>query len=164
MGKKGAKYLVIGEAPGKTEDHEGIPFVGDAGRKLDQLLALAKIDINDCYITNVCKCRPPHNRTPTKKEIRACLPWLLAEIRAVGAEMVITLGGTPLNLFTNQGISKLHGTLLEFDLPDDDAEDGKRLPREPKPVPKPKKEKKARVKKGKVIYLPPVTSKAVLVI
>src|SRR3972149_3566917 len=76
FGDIGAKYFLIGEACGKEEDEQGIPFVGAAGRKLDQLLKLAQIDPNDVYISNVCRCRPPANRTPKKKEVGFCAPFL----------------------------------------------------------------------------------------
>jgi DNA polymerase len=112
----GAKYLLIGEAPGRQEDEAGVPFVGLAGKRLDKLLALAGIDLNDCYLSNVCRCRPPENRTPRKKEIKACQEFLWREIELVKPETIITLGATPLGLFAKSGgVSQLHGTVLEVD-------------------------------------------------
>ena len=117
FGNAGSKYFLIGEAPGRDEDREGVPFIGMAGRRLNELLALAGIDINDCYFTNVCKCRPPHNKTPRKAFIKACQPWLMEEIRLVKPKQIITLGATPLSLFSPNGVSQMHGTQFTVDLP-----------------------------------------------
>lgn len=117
FGDIGAKYMLIGEAPGKSEDKEGVPFIGLAGRRLNELLELASIDINDCYLTNVCKCRPPQNKTPRKAFINACKPWLMEEIKLVCPETIITLGATPLSLFSSSGVSQMHGTQFTVDLP-----------------------------------------------
>ena len=120
FGSPNAKYFLLGEAPGKDEDAQGVPFVGAAGRRLDQLLALAKIDINDCYLSNVIRCRPPKNRDPRKKEIKACVEFLWREIKLVKPQYVITLGATPLGLFTQSGgVSQLHGTMFEWELLDE---------------------------------------------
>ncbi len=115
----GAKYFLLGEAPGRNEDELGIPFVGAAGRKLDRLLELAGININQCYLSNVCRCRPPENRVPRKKEIRACVDFLWREIRLVKPSIIIPLGATPLALFSTQGISQVHGTSFLWELPDE---------------------------------------------
>jgi len=116
IGNIGSKYLLLGEAPGREEDVAGLPFIGSAGRKLDKLLALADIDINDCYLSNVCRCRPPSNRTPRKKEIKACVDFLWREIRLVEPEYVIVLGTTPLSLFCEHGVTQMHGTMLEVEI------------------------------------------------
>ncbi len=123
LGEVGAKYFLIGEAPGREEDAAGIPFVGLSGKRLNELLELAGIDQNDCYITNVVKCRPPQessnkNRTPRKGEINACKGYLFEELAAVKPETVITLGGTPLSLFCPIGVSKVHGTAMEVEVND----------------------------------------------
>jgi len=115
-GEVGSKYFILGEAPGKNEDKAGIPFVGLAGRRLDKLLALAGIDINECYLTNVCKCRPPANRTPRKSERLSCYEWLKQELALIQPEYIITLGATPLSLFSDYGIRQLHGTAFEVEL------------------------------------------------
>jgi len=117
-GIAGVKYFLIGEAPGRDEDAAGIPFVGSAGRRLDKLLELAGIDINDCYLSNVCRCRPPQNRTPRKKEIRECVDFLWREIKLVKPEYVITLGSTPLSLFSEHGVTQMHGTMFEWEMED----------------------------------------------
>jgi DNA polymerase-1 len=111
-GELGAKYFIIGEAPGANEDKEGIPFVGQAGKRLDKLLKLANIDINSCYLTNVCKCRPPDNRVPRKQERIACYPWLKQELEIIKPEVIITLGSTPLSLFSDQGVKQMHGSMF----------------------------------------------------
>lgn len=111
-GEVGARYLILGEAPGKHEDAAGIPFVGLAGKRLDKLIGQAGIDINDCYLTNVCKCRPPANRTPKKSERLSCYPWLAQELAILKPEVIITLGATPLSLFTDQGVRHMHGTMF----------------------------------------------------
>jgi len=116
IGNVNSKYLLLGEAPGRNEDRSGIPFVGLAGKRLDELLALAGIDPNDCYFTNVCKCRPPSNKTPRKAFIKACWRWLAQEIKLVQPEYIVTLGATPLSLFTETGVSQLHGTMFTAEL------------------------------------------------
>jgi len=123
LGEVGAKYFLLGEAPGKDEDKFGVPFIGLAGKRLNRLLALAGIDPNDCYITNVVKCRPPKqlaggkttNRQPRKSERLACYPFLKQELDLVKPKYIITLGATPLSLFTQTGISQLHGTMFNTD-------------------------------------------------
>ena len=117
-GNLGAKYFLIGEGPGQNEDEAGVPFVGSAGRRLDKLLALAGIDINDCFLSNVCRCRPPRNRDPKKKEIAACVEFLWREIKLVKPMYVITLGSTPLSLFCPYGVRTMHGCMLEVEMPD----------------------------------------------
>lgn len=115
-GEIGAKYFIIGEAPGRNEDSVGLPFVGLAGKRLDKLITLGGISLNDCYLTNVCKCRPPANRTPRKSERLSCYPWLRQELELVQPEYIITLGATPLALFSDQGIRQMHGTMFEAKL------------------------------------------------
>jgi len=117
-GAIGCKYMLIGEAPGKNEDEQGMPFIGLAGRRLNQLLELGGISLNECFFTNVVKCRPPSNKTPKKSLIRVCKPWLLQEIKLVQPEIIIALGATPLSLFTTSGVSQMHGTLFEAEIED----------------------------------------------
>ena len=120
IGNIGAKYLLIGESPGANEDKAGMPFVGLAGKRLNQLLELAHISQEECYLTNVCRCRPPTNRTPRKAEIKSCLPFLWREIRLVKPQVVVTLGSIPLSLFSPYGVRQLHGTQFEWEMPDAD--------------------------------------------
>ena len=117
FGEIGAKYMLIGRDPGATEDKEGIPFIGAAGRRLDELLALADIDVNDCYITNLVKCHVPGNKTPRKAFITACKPWLMKEIALVHPKTIITLGSEALSIFSPNGVGQMHGTQFTVDLP-----------------------------------------------
>ncbi len=111
-GAEHATYVILGEAPGREEDVAGVPFVGMAGKRLNRLIGLSNMNINDCYLTNVIKCRPPKNRTPRRGEVKFCLQWLLLELDIIQPKYIITLGATPLSLFTTEGIRTLHGTLL----------------------------------------------------
>lgn len=110
-GNPKARVMVIGEAPGKNEDIQGKPFVGRAGKSLDELLALAGLRREDVYIANVLKCRPPSNRDPKAEEIQACAPYLREQTRLVNPEIIVTLGNfaTRFILKTEVGITQLHG-------------------------------------------------------
>jgi uracil-DNA glycosylase len=91
------KLILIGEAPGKNEDETGIPFVGGAGKILDQALVNAGIARKDTFITNVVKCRPPNNRIPTEEEIRICTDhYLKKEIYIISPKVICILGATAL--------------------------------------------------------------------
>jgi len=91
------KIILIGEAPGKNEDETGSPFVGSAGKILDQALIAARLERNDIYITNVVKCRPPNNRVPTDEEIRICTSeYLKKEIDIISPKIICILGATAL--------------------------------------------------------------------
>lgn len=118
IGELGSKYFLLGEAPGSNEDREGIPFVGLAGKRLDKLVELAGISKNDCYLTNLCKCKPPANRNPRKAEIRSCQGFLWREIRLVKPKIIITLGSVPLSLFSPNGVRQMHGTQFTFEMED----------------------------------------------
>ncbi len=111
VGDPHARVLIIGEAPGRNEDLTGQPFVGAAGRFLDELLAHAGLRREQVYIANVLKCRPPKNRDPLPAEIATCTPYLLEQIRLVCPEIIVTLGNfaTRFVLETDEGITKLHG-------------------------------------------------------
>src|SRR3989344_717215 len=78
-----AEILFVGEAPGRNEDEQGLPFVGAAGKNLDALLKKVGLSLDDIYITNILKCRPPENRDPLSEEIKAHTPWLLAQIEEI---------------------------------------------------------------------------------
>ncbi|MDZ4385475.1 MAG: uracil-DNA glycosylase, partial [Candidatus Moranbacteria bacterium] len=107
-----AEIMFIGEAPGKKEDETGQPFVGAAGKFLNEMLAEIKLKREAVYIANVCKCRPPENRDPSPEEIAACWPWLLEQIRIIQPKLIITLGRHSMERFlTGQKISQIHGTL-----------------------------------------------------
>ena len=107
-----ADLMIVGEAPGEDEDLSGRPFVGRAGRLLDQILASVDLDRDEVYVTNLVKRRPPGNRNPTPAEIEASAELLLAQIRAIRPELIVTLGNVPTKWFlgTQEGITRLHGS------------------------------------------------------
>ena len=111
--------MLIGEAPGKKEDELGVPFVGSAGRSLDERLAAINLKREDVYVTNICKCRPPANRDPLPEELAACWPWLEKQIAIIDPKIIITLGRYALNCFLPDAkISEVHGQTFDIDLPD----------------------------------------------
>jgi len=92
-GNINADILFIGEGPGETEDKEGRPFVGEAGKFLDEMLASINLSRNDVFITNVVKCRPPHNRDPLEEEVRVCTSlYLFDQIKNIKPKLIVTLG------------------------------------------------------------------------
>lgn len=102
---------IIGEAPGRQEDAEGFPFVGEAGKLLDDIFTYAGFDMDQqVYVTNVVKRRPPSNRTPTGEEIGYYLPILMEEIRLVDPTIIVLAGAVPLKAVLNlTGITKSRG-------------------------------------------------------
>ncbi len=115
-GKPDAEIMLIGEAPGYFEDREGRPFVGPAGKYLDELLRMVGLRREDVYIGNVIKCRPPQNRDPLPREIKACKKWLDKQIEIISPKIIITLGRYSLSyFFPNESISKLHGKARKWD-------------------------------------------------
>ena len=112
VGDPDADLLFVGEAPGRDEDLQGVPFVGRSGQLLDRLLAEELgIDRGSVYIANVVKCRPPDNRDPKPDEIAACRPYLTEQVALIAPKVVVTLGNfaTKLLLDTDQGITKMRG-------------------------------------------------------
>ncbi len=110
-GPEDSDVLFIGEAPGWHEDKQGRPFVGPAGKFLDELLAAAGFKRADVYIGNVIKCRPPNNRDPLPPEISACKQWLDRQIEIISPRMIVTLGRYSMaRYFPGQTIGKIHGT------------------------------------------------------
>lgn len=93
-GQLAAKIIFIGEAPGKSEDEKGRPFVGAAGRILDDLLQKSGIERSQVFITNVVKCRPPNNRVPEEDEVVACRPYLERQIALIKPKVICILGRT----------------------------------------------------------------------
>ena len=89
-----AKLVFIGEGPGATEDATGRPFVGQAGKLLDDIIAAIGLRREDVYITNVVKCRPPQNRKPLPDEIAACMPYLRRQLALLKPKVIVALGGT----------------------------------------------------------------------
>ncbi|GBD11778.1 hypothetical protein HRbin23_01456 [bacterium HR23] len=102
--------MCIGEAPGYHEDQQGRPFVGPAGKFLEELLASVGLKRSDVYITNVVKCRPPDNRDPLPGEIEACKKYLVRQIELLQPKIIVTLGRYSLAHFApRESISKVHG-------------------------------------------------------
>jgi DNA polymerase len=99
VGNPTARLMFVGEAPGANEDKAGRPFVGAGGRLLNRLLEENGIDRDDVFITNVVACRPPENRTPRTREVRAHRPWLEQQLRLVSPQAIVTLGRVALNFF-----------------------------------------------------------------
>ncbi len=109
-GNPDADILFIGEAPGKNEDQQGIPFVGAAGKFLNEMLGMVELKREDVYITNIVKYRPPDNRDPLPDEKAAFLPYLQAQLEVIQPKVVVTLGRHSMNCFLpDLQISKIHG-------------------------------------------------------
>ena len=91
-GNKNADIMFIGEGPGEQEDLQGYPFVGPAGQLLDKMLGAINLTVDDVYIANVVKCRPPHNRDPKEEEQQACMNYLRYQFKLVEPKIVVCLG------------------------------------------------------------------------
>jgi DNA polymerase len=111
VGNPDADLMFVGEAPGFHEDQQGIPFVGQAGKLLDQLLGGIGLQRSDIYIANVLKCRPPGNRDPQPEEIAACESHLFRQIELIQPKLVATLGNFATKLLSGKplGITRVHG-------------------------------------------------------
>jgi uracil-DNA glycosylase len=115
-GSATAKVMLVGEAPGASEDRSGRPFVGNAGRLLDRLLAEAGLERGDVFITNVVKARPPGNRDPKADEVAHHLPWLEAQLDVIAPRLLVPLGRHALARFAPDAkITESHGRVLERD-------------------------------------------------
>lgn len=115
MGNPEADIMFIGEAPGVNEDRQGLPFVGNAGRFLDEMLESIGWDRETVFITNVVKSRPPGNRDPLADEIEACSVYLERQIEAINPFMIVTLGRFSMaGWFENERISRIHGKARRF--------------------------------------------------
>ena len=109
-GPADARIMLIGEAPGWNEDQQGRPFVGAAGKFLEELLGKAELTRGEVFITNVVKSRPPGNRDPLPDEIAACAPYLERQIEVIDPEVIVTLGRFSMaRWFPGERISKIHG-------------------------------------------------------
>ncbi len=115
-GSSDADLMIIGEAPGEEEDRQGVPFVGAAGMKLNQILNRAGLKRENVFITNVVKCRPPENRNPKFDEIRACNEYLKRQIRIIEPKVIVLLGNVALSLVTDEiaGITKMRGKNMKY--------------------------------------------------
>ena len=119
IGSADARLLFIGEAPGKKEDETGEPFVGAAGKFLNEMLASIGLNREDIYITNVVKYRPPNNRDPLPEEVAACWPWLRAQVELIAPKIIVLLGRHALERFVpGKRISVEHGKAFRRTVPD----------------------------------------------
>lgn len=116
-GNANSRIMFVGEAPGKNEDLQGKPFVGQAGKLLDELLNLIGFSRNEVFIANVLKCRPPQNRDPKLEEINLCKNYLFEQIKIIQPLIICTLGkySTQLLLNTEEGITGLRGRVFKID-------------------------------------------------
>ncbi len=118
VGNEKATIVFIGEAPGKKEEETGIPFVGAAGRFLDEMLQSITMKRDDIYITNIVKYRPPNNRDPLPEEKDACKEWLHEELNAIAPTLIVFLGRHSMNhFFPELKISDAHGKLVIKNIP-----------------------------------------------
>ena len=112
-GSANADIVFIGEAPGKSEDQLGVPFVGAAGKFLSEMLGEIKLKREDIYITNIVKYRPPNNRDPEQSEKESCAQWLYEELNLIEPKLIIFLGRHSMNdFFPDLKISEVHGKLI----------------------------------------------------
>jgi uracil-DNA glycosylase len=116
-GKPSAQVMLIGEAPGREEDESGHPFVGAAGRFLNQALTDSGLTRDDLFITNIVKCRPPQNRTPKKNEVDTCTSlYLFAQIELISPKLIMLLGGVAAKkLLGIRTINAARGRVIEHD-------------------------------------------------
>jgi DNA polymerase len=116
-GNPQARVMFVGEAPGREEDIEGLPFVGRSGKLLDRMIAAIGLDRSCAYIANVIPWRPPGNRTPTPQETQICLPFIQRQIELVNPDVLVTLGNpsTQTLLSTREGIMKTRGKWFDYD-------------------------------------------------
>lgn len=112
-GSPTSDIVFIGEAPGKKEDEQGVPFIGSAGKFLDEMLDEINLKREDIYITNIVKYRPPDNRDPLPEEKASCRDWLLEELKIMKPKLIVFLGRHAMNnFFPTEQISSVHGKLL----------------------------------------------------
>ena len=112
VGKKDADVLFIGEGPGEQEDLQGEPFVGPAGKLLDDMLSIIDLDRSKVYIANIVKCRPPHNRDPEEDEQEACIGYLRKQVALIQPKIIVCLGRIAAKkiLYPEFRITKEHGS------------------------------------------------------
>jgi uracil-DNA glycosylase family 4 len=116
-GNPEARIMFVGEAPGRDEDIEGLPFVGRSGKLLDRMIGAIGLDRSTAYIANVIPWRPPGNRTPTPQETQICLPFIQRQIELVDPDVLVTLGNpsTQTLLATREGIMRTRGKWQDYD-------------------------------------------------
>jgi len=114
-GNPEARVMLVGEAPGRDEDIEGVPFVGRSGKLLDLMLAAIGLDRSSVYIANVVPWRPPGNRTPTPQETQICLPFITRQIELADPDILVCLGGPSAQTLLGQsGITKIRGRWFNY--------------------------------------------------
>lgn len=116
VGNPHARLVFVGEAPGRDEDLQGEPFVGEAGQLLTKIIQAMGFQRNEVYICNVLKCRPPNNRNPLPTEVEQCHPFMLRQVQAIGPQAVVALGtfAAQTLLQTKEPISKLRGRFHDY--------------------------------------------------
>lgn len=115
-GSHAPRLMLVGEAPGASEDRDGVPFVGASGQLLDSMLRAAGITREEVFVANVVRCRPPKNRNPRTREIRACAGWLAEQIRLLDPSLIVTLGRFALQHFVPGGrITRLQAEPMEVE-------------------------------------------------
>jgi uracil-DNA glycosylase len=116
-GKSNAKVMIIGEAPGRNEDLTGRPFVGASGKFLDHVLEGTGFDRSDFFITNICKCRPPSNRTPKAKEIETCTSlYLYHQIQLINPSLIVLLGAVAVKkMLGRKSVEEARGGVVEHE-------------------------------------------------
>ncbi len=115
-GNTRADVMFVGEGPGEQEDLQGVPFVGRAGKLLDDMLKMIELDRSKVYIANIVKCRPPHNRDPKPEEQDACMPWLSEQIELIDPKIIICLGRISATALINEDfrITRQHGQWFDI--------------------------------------------------
>jgi uracil-DNA glycosylase len=116
VGNPHADLMFVGEAPGRDEDIQGIPFVGRAGQKLTQIIEAIGLTRDDVYIANVIKCRPPDNRNPEPDEVESCEPFLFRQVDTIKPKVIVALGTFAAKslLKTTESISRLRGRVYDY--------------------------------------------------
>ena len=122
-GNLDSKIVLIGEAPGRKEDESGLPFVGSAGKLLDDLLNEVGLVRDDLFIVNILKCRPPKNRRPKKSEVKQCEDYLMRQLEVISPEVIAPMGNSAWSYFQEQfGLEKqvignVHGKVIDVEAP-----------------------------------------------
>jgi uracil-DNA glycosylase len=116
VGNKQSKLLIVGEAPGATEDEQGKPFVGRAGKLLDSMLASIDLKREDIFIANILKCRPPNNRDPLPAEVQLCTPYLNQQIALLQPKIIVALGRIAAHflLNTDSSLGSMRGKIYQY--------------------------------------------------
>lgn len=116
VGNPDADLVIVGEAPGRDEDHQGVPFVGRAGQLLTRMLEAIGLSREEVYICNVIKCRPPENRNPLPDEVESCEPFLIRQLLSLRPKMILAMGkfAAQTLLATDERISSLRGHFREY--------------------------------------------------